>query len=57
MKIQDDNCEKRNKWNEEKWDEPSFAKEYRKDITRKIVWKGVSHQVEKDLHNIKQNVT
>jgi hypothetical protein len=46
IKIQDGKYEKRNKWNQEKLDDPSFAKEYRKDIIRKMVQEGVSHQVE-----------
>jgi hypothetical protein len=57
IKIQDDKYEKRNKCSEEKRDDPSFAEEYRKDITRKMIQKAVSHQVEEDWHNIKQNVT
>jgi len=57
MKIQDDKYEKRNKWSEEKWGDPSSAEEYREDIMRKLVQKRVSHQVEKDWHNIEQNVT
>jgi len=45
MRIQDDKYEKRKKWNQEKLDVPSFAKEYRKEILREIVQKGVSHEV------------
>ena len=56
MKIQVDKYEKINKWSEEKWDDPSFAKEFRKYVMMKVVQKGVSHRVEKDWHNIKQNV-
>jgi hypothetical protein len=39
MNIKDDKYEKINKWSEEKWNDPSFAKKYRKDIMRKIVQK------------------
>jgi len=46
MKIQGHKCEKRKKWNQEKLEDPSSAKEYRKEIIRKMVHKGVSHQVE-----------
>jgi len=45
MRIQDDKYKKRNKWNQEKLDDPSFAKEYRTEIIRAMVQKGVSHQV------------
>jgi hypothetical protein len=46
MRIQDDRHEKRKKWNQEKLDDPSsFAKEYKKEIIREIVQKGVNHQV------------
>jgi len=56
MKIQVDKYEKINKWSEEKRDVPSFAKEFRKYIMRKVVQKGVSHRVEKDWLSVKQNV-
>jgi len=48
IKIQDDKYEKGNKYSEEKRDDPSFAEECRKDITRKMVQKGVSHQVQEE---------
>ena len=46
MKLQGDKYEKKKKWNQEKLEDPSSAKEYRKEIIRKMVHKGVSHQVE-----------
>ena len=43
MKIQGDKYEKRRKRNQEKLEDPSSAKEYREEIIRKMVHKGVSH--------------
>jgi len=37
-------------------DGKSLAKEYRKEIIREIVQKGVSLQVQEEWHNIKQSI-
>jgi len=37
MRIQDNKYEKRQKWNQEKLDDPSFTREYRKEIIWEIV--------------------
>lgn len=36
--------------------DPSFAKEYRKEIIRKMVQKGISHHVEEEWHTIKESI-
>jgi len=37
MRIHNDKYEKRKKWNQEKLDDPNFAKNYRKETIREIV--------------------